>query len=50
MYKKGDKVLVEATIVEHVCADVYILEIPYEAEPNTNKFIAGVCEIKEMVK
>ena len=46
--KKGDRVLVEATIVEHICADAWLLEIPFEPEPGTNKFVASaVCDIKE---
>jgi len=50
-FEKGDKVLVEAIIVEHVCADVYLLEIPYAPEPGTNKFVAsGAIHIKEKIE
>ena len=40
MIKKGTRVLVKAIVIEHVCADAYILEVPSESEED-NKFVAS---------
>lgn len=48
MLKKGTKVLVEAIVVEHACADAYVLEVPSEAEEN-NRFVASAAtDFKEI--
>lgn len=48
MLKKGTRVLVKAIVVEHVCADAYILEVPSESEEN-NVFVASaVTDFKEL--
>lgn len=48
MLKKGTQVLVKAIIVEHACADAYILEVPSESEED-NRFVASaVTDFKEV--
>jgi len=49
MWKKGDRVLVEAVVVEHVCADAYILEVPSESEEN-NRFVASAATDFKVMK
>ena len=48
MLEKGTKVLVEAIVVEHVCATAYLLEVPSETEED-NRFVAcAMTQFKEV--